>query len=67
MNEENFSPVFKVGSTEFIDFREVSREFEMHLENLINEIYNPDIPFMQVSNLKICRNCDYINICKREE
>ena len=67
MNEDNFTPEFKMGGTEFLDFSLVSEEFERHLEDLISEIFNPNIAFSQTENLTTCKNCDYINICKRDE
>ncbi len=36
MNEDNFTPEFKMGGTEFLDFSLVSEEFERHLEDLMN-------------------------------
>lgn len=33
--------------------------------NLFKEILNPDIPFQQVDDDKKCKNCDYLNVCKR--
>lgn len=67
MNEDSFTPEFKMGGTEFLDFSLVSEEFERHLEDLISEIFNPNIAFSQTENLTTCKNCDYINICKRDE
>lgn len=33
--------------------------------DLFKEILNPEIPFCQTDEEKKCKNCDYLNICKR--
>jgi RecB family exonuclease len=38
---------------------------EKNLSNLIANIFNPDIPFNQTSDIKICENCPYNSICNR--
>ena len=66
MNERNFSPNFKMAQKELLDFNEVKNEFEIQLKKLIEEIYDPNLAFTQTQNHKICENCDFINICKRD-
>ncbi len=41
------------------------QEFEDNLEELINEILNPQVNFSQTSDEKRCRNCPYKEICNR--
>ena len=67
MNESKFSPEFKMAKKELLDFNEVKNEFEIHLRKLIEDIFDPNIAFTQTQNQKICENCDFINICKRDE
>lgn len=40
-------------------------EFENHLRAILTELYNPDVPFDQTSNLKSCLFCSYKGICRR--
>ncbi len=40
-------------------------EFEYEINNLLKEILNPKIPFLQTNNFKICQNCEYKNFCKK--
>lgn len=40
-------------------------EFEQHLKVLLNEIFNPEIPFDQTLQTDTCKNCAYKNICYR--
>ena len=42
-------------------------EFKSGLTTLIEEIYNPAVPFSQTDDIKRCRNCDYRHLCSREE
>ncbi len=40
-------------------------EFEMHLNMLLQELFNPDQPFDQTPVLKTCLYCSYKEICGR--
>ena len=40
-------------------------EFTARLNNLIEEIFNPDIPFSQTENEAICKWCAFKDICRR--
>ncbi len=39
--------------------------FENVLKEILEEIYDFDIPFMQTEDVKRCENCDFINLCER--
>lgn len=41
-------------------------EFRIHLTTLLEEIFNPEIPFEQTDNTKTCRFCPYKAICYRD-
>ena len=53
-----------IDSDKFTDVNFMDTCNEMFV-NLFKEILNPDIPFKQVEDEKKCKNCDYVNICKR--
>lgn len=40
-------------------------EFGSRLNELVNEIYNPQIPFTQTDDLERCGYCEFAKICKR--
>ena len=40
-------------------------EFETHLRTLLDEIYNPAIPFKQTEDEQRCRYCSFKEICTR--
>ncbi len=44
---------------------DLMQEFETRLETLVQEIYNPDIPFNQTEEEKHCTYCPYNRICNR--
>jgi hypothetical protein len=47
------------------DFALYEDEFRTHLTDCLEEIFNPDIPFEQTENRKICQYCPYIGVCNR--
>lgn len=52
------------GATDCIS-KEVLSEFETLIGNLLLEIMNPEIPFVQASDEKRCGYCDFRHICQR--
>lgn len=67
---ESYSPVVEMGAPRqpkmpVNNFAFYEDEFRERLEGLLQEIYNPDIPFDQTENTKRCEYCDYRNLCKR--
>jgi hypothetical protein len=48
--------------TEYSIFDET---FTSHLQALLAELYNPEIPFRQTAETETCRNCPYKGICNR--
>lgn len=40
-------------------------EFEARLRLALIELYNPEVPFSQTTNLKACQWCPYKGICRR--
>jgi hypothetical protein len=38
-------------------------EFSIHLTTLLEEIFNPEVPFDQTTDTKTCEFCPYKNIC----
>ena len=44
----------------------IAKEFEEQLKALLDEMFDPEIPFKQSTDTDSCTNCDYKKICKRE-
>jgi hypothetical protein len=40
-------------------------EFEERLNHVLNELYDPSVPFDQTTEEEICRFCPYQSICYR--
>ena len=65
--DDDFEPFLRskeIGnaSVEFVSFAD---KFEQHLRQLLEEIFNTDIPFQQTTNADACKYCPYKQICRR--
>ncbi|MDR2927082.1 MAG: PD-(D/E)XK nuclease family protein [Cytophagaceae bacterium] len=60
-----FKPARTQGET--ITFSLVRQEFMHRFAALLNEIFNPDVPFNQTENKKNCKYCLFIEHCRRGE
>ena len=47
------------------DFRDYEEEFVSELTDVLEEIWNPEVPFDQVEDAKKCKFCPYQGICAR--
>jgi len=47
------------------DFATYEDSFRSHLSDCLEEIFNPEIPFVQTENVKICQYCPYIGVCNK--
>ncbi|MDR0371880.1 MAG: PD-(D/E)XK nuclease family protein [Prevotellaceae bacterium] len=47
------------------DFSEYENEFTALLGNCLEEIFDPDIPFVQSDSTKPCAYCSFVGVCKR--
>ncbi len=66
---QDFNYQFRMGPArkqvpvqEYSAFDEV---FTSHLQALLAELYDPEIPFRQTAEAETCRNCPYKGICNR--
>lgn len=55
----------KIDKDDLIVDNSVIQVFEEGFIRLLEEIFNPDIPFTQTTNIENCSYCDYVNICHR--
>ena len=69
MINKNYSPLIKVGgkedAVEIKSYSLVANSFEEQLKALLDELFDPTIPFTQVEDRNSCTYCDYKKICKR--
>ena len=47
------------------DYSTYENEFRSQLTICLEEIFNPEIPFVQTENVKICQYCPYIGVCNK--
>ncbi len=57
----------ETGSSDFViaDFHNHRDEFLDYLKDLVEEMVDPAVPFMQVEDEAVCRSCPYRKICHR--
>jgi hypothetical protein len=68
--QEDFNPYLKqkesrATAIEVEDYRIYQSEYEQGLRNMLEEMYNPEVPFSQTDDLKKCGYCPYSGICGR--
>jgi hypothetical protein len=49
-----------------LNYPEIKSEFEPLLVGLLEEIFNPEIPFVQTSVEEHCQYCPYTSICGKQ-
>ncbi|NDP22107.1 MAG: PD-(D/E)XK nuclease family protein [Paludibacter sp.] len=47
------------------DFEPYKNDFIQLLTTRLEDIFDPEIPFIQTENVKICQYCPYIGVCNR--
>jgi CRISPR/Cas system-associated exonuclease Cas4 (RecB family) len=52
-------------SNSILDYQNFEIEFRKVLAQLLEDIFNPKLPFIQTEDLKKCQYCTYNKICKR--
>ena len=61
----NYDPTLCFGKDKILDIAEHSARFNELLEQKVNEIFSSEIPFTPTTDLKICRSCPYLQMCRR--
>jgi len=62
--EMHMKPERSIDET-ILDFSVYEAEFRAYLTDSLEEIFNPEIPFVQTENIKVCQYCPYIGVCNR--
>lgn len=70
---EDYSPLLKLSKISIKDVRQpltpdcepLYEAYNEQLRGVIEEIFDPEVPFRQTSNKKACRYCDYRLLCGR--
>ena len=66
---DEYEPIIEIGPArnrvKVNDFSLYETEFRERLQKLLQEIFNPDIPFTQTDDNKRCAYCDFQQLCRR--
>lgn len=60
---DDYDPTLYFGKEKITDITPYMKQFTELLQALINEIFNPDIPFLPAEEPDICRSCPYAQLC----
>lgn len=60
---DNYDPTLLLGQAPVTDINEVKDEFLEHLNILVDEIFNPDIPFLPTEEKARCKSCPFSSLC----
>ncbi len=64
-NAGDYDPTIVFNRERVTDFNRFEEEFREVLQGVLEELFNPEIPFRQTSVPKICAYCDYKLLCGR--
>lgn len=67
---DDYSPVIEIRGEnrkkEVVDdFSVYDEEFRSHLDALLQQIFDPDRPFLQTTVQEVCTYCDFKDLCRR--
>lgn len=67
MHKRDYRPeIFDMSRQAYIEkYGDVGEEFEAELTRLLEELFDPEKPFIQVEDIKSCELCEYRKICRR--
>ena len=68
--EEQFDPALTMTSLRkegrIASFLDLEESFLVLLKDVLQQLHNPDVPFVQRAHDKICGYCDYAALCQRK-
>jgi len=63
--DRDFKFGLKVGKDYIDDVAPLLPDFENHMRILLEELFSPDVPFDQTTDIENCRYCAFKGICYR--
>ena len=60
---EDYDPTVRFNKECVTDFGKLKEDFGKALRQVLNELFDPEIPFRQTSEPKLCAYCDYKQLC----
>ena len=62
-NADDYDPTLAVNRQKIDDIKDLEEPFTDRLHALLDEIFNPDVPFTPTDDRKRCSHCPYRKIC----
>ncbi len=62
-SQEDYTPAIRFGTGDVYDFHAWTHDFEQLLRATLEELFNPDLPFVQTDITETCQKCDYRRLC----
>lgn len=62
---DDYSPAIELNKTPVTDFHRVINDFTPMLRKVLEELFNPAVPFTQTDRSLACTYCDFKNLCGR--
>lgn len=63
--QEGYDPTLCINKERIADIRHYADDYQAHLNEVIAEIFNPDIPFSPTDDARRCDSCPYKELCGR--
>ncbi len=63
-SKDNYDPVLEIDSQKISNVRIYKEEFEKHLKEVLQEIFNTTLPFTPTQDKMRCEKCSYRRICR---
>jgi hypothetical protein len=64
-SKDDYDPTLCFGKERIVDVADYRDTFCRLLEEKITEIFSTDEPFRPTDDLKTCRSCPYLGMCRR--
>ncbi len=62
---KDYDPTLCFGKEQITDIADYSARFNELLDQKVGEMFSADKPFTPTTDLKVCRTCPYLQICRR--
>ena len=62
---EDYDPTVRFNKEYVTDFGKLKEDFGKALRQVLNELFDPETPFRQTSEPKLCAYCDYKQLCRK--
>ena len=64
-SKKDYDPTLCFGKERIYDVADYSEPFNERLEQTIQEMFSPDVPLTPTDDLRTCRSCPYLQMCRR--